>query len=78
MNEAKMTEIVTKQLQAGLISMVQAKVKLEGISHTDAETALQEAEEEQNLNPLRDAVSGFGDQNIGDPILGDDTRKRSR
>jgi hypothetical protein len=57
MNEAKMTEIVVQQLQAGLISMVQAKVKLEGISSEDAENSLAEvSSEDAAYNPQLEAV----------------------
>lgn len=59
MNEAKMTEIVIKQLQAGLINMVQAKVKLEGISPRDAENALKE--EDGIANPMLASVMSFNE-----------------
>lgn len=63
MNEAKMTDIVVKQLSAGLISMVQAKVKLEGISSEDAENSLKEVtSEEAHYNPSLEAVASFTDR----------------
>lgn len=58
MNEAKMTDIVVKQLGAGLINMIQAKVKLEGISAEDAKTALEE--DDGILNPTLLATTSFG------------------
>lgn len=59
MNEAKLTEIVTQQLSAGLINMVQAKVKLEGISPSDAKQQLEQ--EDGIYNPTLEAVSSFTD-----------------
>ncbi len=51
MNESKMTDMVIKQLNAGLISDVQAKVKLEGISKVDAENSLAEVKKQEEMNP---------------------------
>lgn len=65
MNEAKMTDIVIAQLGAGLINMVQAKVKLENISKEAAENSLNESEEYHN--PTLEATSAFGGDNPNDP-----------
>lgn len=59
MNEAKLTDITIAQLGAGIINMVQAKVKLENISKESAEAAL--AEEEKFYNPTMNAVNSFGE-----------------
>lgn len=59
MNEAKMTEIVTKQLSSGLINMSQAVAKLEGISLSDAKTRL--SQDDGIYNPALEAVTSFGD-----------------
>ena len=61
MNEAKMTDIVIAQLGAGLINMVQAKVKLENISQQDAMNSLSENDEFHNPTLL--ATSSFGNEN---------------
>lgn len=60
MNEAKLTEIVIQQLGAGLINMVQAKVKLEGISQSDAEESL--SQEEQFHNPSLSVSTALGEE----------------
>lgn len=59
MNEAKMTEIVTQQLSAGIINMTQAVVKLEGISQSDARSRL--SQDDGIYNPSLEAVSSFTD-----------------
>lgn len=56
-----MTEIVVQQLSAGLINMVQAKVKLEGISSEDAETSLLEEDAEGIINPSLMATTSFAE-----------------
>lgn len=64
MNEAKLTDMIIKQLGAGLVNMVQAKVKLENISKKDAENSLNE--DDGQLNPTLDSIMSFGDDGGGD------------
>ncbi len=64
MNEAKMTDVVIAQLGAGLVNMVQAKVKLENISPKAATAQLDE--EEKHYNPTLEATSSFGGDGDGD------------
>lgn len=63
MNEAKMTEIVLQQLGGGLINMVQAKVKLEGISKQDAQVSLNEVANDKYDNPTKNATNAFNQGN---------------
>lgn len=63
MNEAKLTDIVIAQLGAGIINMVQAKVKLENISKEAAEASL--SEEEKFLNPSLNVMNSFDENGEG-------------
>lgn len=76
MNEAKMTEIVVKQLAAGLINMVQAKVKLEGISPRDAENSLLEEVHEDIVNPTLASVMSFSEGDEDDEEKVDDEENK--
>ncbi len=60
-----MTDIVVKQLGAGLINMVQAKVKLEGISSDDALNSLTE-DDHGIVNPTLMATTSFADEEADD------------
>lgn len=70
MNEAKLTDIVIAQLGAGLINMVQAKVKLESISQETARNQLDETEE--HFNPTLTATASFGDNENDEKPKADD------
>lgn len=68
MNESKLTDIVVKQLAAGLINMTQAKVKLEGISQRDAQNSLEE--DDGILNPTLLATTSFMEEDNADGETG--------